>query len=105
VKRLEYRRRIRSVPGHARNAAEAVMYLAHVARERHRLEQEQNSLVKRISRIRARLARIAGAETKLVLPIHPGARPSEAPPLPPAAVERAPALPLPAGITQVTFTY
>ena len=66
MKRLEYERRIRTAPGHARNAAEAVMFLAQVARERHRLGQEQRSLVKRMQRIQARLSAIAETETKLV---------------------------------------
>jgi hypothetical protein len=66
MRRLEYERRIRTAPGHARNAAEAVMFLAAVARERHRLGQEQRSLVKRMQRIEARLTAIAATETKLV---------------------------------------
>ena len=66
MKRLEYERRIRTTPGHAKNAAEAVMCLAQVARERHRLGQERRSLAKRMQRIEARLTAIAATETKLV---------------------------------------
>ena len=66
MRRLEYARRVRSAPGRARNTAEAVMFLAAVARERHRLDQERNSLERRIARIDARLAVLAGTETKLV---------------------------------------
>ena len=91
MKRLEYTRSIRSVPGHARNAAEAVMVLAHVARERHRLEQERRSLAKRLIRIDARLIAIAGTETRLVPAIQV-----------PAPMRHAP---LPPGVTQVTLQY
>ncbi len=65
MRRLEYTRAVRAVPGRARNTAEAAMYLAHVVRERHRLEQERRSLEKRIRRIDARLTSISGTETKL----------------------------------------
>ena len=66
MRRLEYTRRIRSVPSRARNSAEAAMYLAHVSRERHRLQQERTSLEKRIRRIERQLTLIADAEGKLV---------------------------------------
>jgi cell division septum initiation protein DivIVA len=66
MRRLEYTRRIRSVPARARNSAEAAMYLAHVSRERHRLQQERTSLEKRIRRIERQLTVIADAEGKLV---------------------------------------
>ncbi len=65
MRRLEYTRTVRAVPGRTRNTAEAAMFLAHVVRERHRLEQERRSLEKRIRRINARLTSIAGTETKL----------------------------------------
>ena len=42
------------------------MYLAHVSRERHRLQQERSSLEKRIRRIERQLTLIADAEGKLV---------------------------------------
>jgi len=109
MKRLESIRRFRSVRGVAgqvRNAAEAVMVLAHVARERHRLEQERRSLGKRLTRIDARLTEIAGTEMRLVPTIQamphrpPDPEPSPAMPLPLRA--RAP---LPAGVTQVTLQY
>ena len=70
MRRLEYTRRIRSVPCRARNGAEAAMYLAHVTRERHRLQQERTSLEKRIRRIERQLTLIADAEGKLVPAIH-----------------------------------
>jgi hypothetical protein len=107
MKRLEYVRRIRSVPAHAtaRNAAEAVMVLAHVARERHRLQQERRSLGKRIDRIEARLIEIAGAERRLVpviqaLPATAAIEAAESP-----AVSPPRRAPLPAGVTQVTLQY
>jgi hypothetical protein len=79
MRRLEYERRIRTAPGHARNAAEAVMYLAQVARERHRLGQEQRTLVKRMQRIEARLTAIAATETKLAPMIQVGPSRTPAP--------------------------
>ncbi len=101
TKRLEYTRRIRSVPGRARNAAEAVMHLAHVTRERHRLEQERVSLERRIQTIRARLVAIAGAETRLVPLIQP--LPARDRPVLPAGAT--PVVPLPSGIMEVTLQY
>lgn len=109
MKRLECIRRFRSVrgvAGQARNAAEAVMVLAHVARERHRLEQERRSLGKRLTRIDARLTEIAGTEMRLVPTI-------QAMPHRPADAESAVVVPvpvrvraaLPAGVTQVTLQY
>ena len=65
MRRLEFSRMIRTLPGRARNSAEAAMYFAHVVRERHRLEQERQSLEKRIRLIEARLTSMAGMETKL----------------------------------------
>jgi hypothetical protein len=91
MKRLDYTRPIRSAPGRARNAAEAVMVLASVARERHRLQQERRSLAKRMHRIDARLTAIAGTETRLVPTIQVPAPAREAP--------------LPRGVTQVTLQY
>ena len=109
MKRLESIRRFRSVRGVAgqvRNAAEAVMVLAHVARERHRLEQERRSLGKRLTRIDARLTEIAGTEMRLVPTIqavpHRPADSEASPPLPLPVRARAP---LPAGVTQVTLQY
>src|SRR4029079_15865033 len=130
MKRLESIRRFRSVRGVAgqvRNAAEAVMLLSHVARERHGLEQERRSLGKRLTRIDARLTEMAGTEMRLLPAIparrsrpaqsaHPaGARPdTRAMPHGPAESEP-PAVPvpapvrvragLPAGVTQVTLQY
>ena len=65
MKRLDYERRTPSLRGHARNAAEAVMFLAAHARERHRLGQERQSLEKRLKRIDSRLMSIAEQETRL----------------------------------------
>jgi hypothetical protein len=72
MRRLEYTRRTRSTPANARNATEAVMFLAHVGRERNRLAQEKTTLEKRIRRIDARLDEIAGTETRLVPVIQSG---------------------------------
>lgn len=108
MKRLECIRRFRSVrgvAGQARNAAEAVMVLAHVARERHRLEQERRSLGKRLTRIDARLTEIAGTEMRLVPTIQAmphRATDSESAALPVPVRVRAG---LPAGVTQVTLQY
>lgn len=66
MRRLEYTRRTRSAPGHARNASEAVLVLAQVTRERQRLQQERSALEKRIRNIELRLSQIAGTETRLV---------------------------------------
>jgi hypothetical protein len=110
MKRLEIVRRfksVRGVAGQARNAAEAVMVLAHVARERHRLEQERRSLGKRLTRIDARLTEIAGTEMRLVPTIQAMPhRPAdlEAPAVPTAVPGRV-RPPLPAGVTQVTLQY
>ena len=71
-RRLDCSRRIRSAPGQARNSAEAVMFLAQVTRERHRLEQERRSLDMRLAKIQKRLGAIADAETRLVPLIHLG---------------------------------
>jgi hypothetical protein len=81
MRRLEYTRIVRTLPGRARNSAETAMYLAHVVRERHRLEQERQSLEKRIRRIEARLTTIVGAETKLAPALQAGGKtpPSAAP--------------------------
>jgi|SRR5690349_2414243 hypothetical protein len=113
MKRLESIRRFRSVRGVAgqvRNAAEAVMVLAHVARERHRLEQERRSLGKRLTRIEERLTEIAGTEMRLVPTIqampHRPPDPDVSPSMPLAvAVPVRARAPLPAGVTQVTLQY
>ena len=107
MKRLEYTRRIRTVPGNVRNAAEAIMFLAHVARERYRLEQERKSLTKRITRIEARLVQIAGTEHKLA-PAMQSAPTPQTPsdldmPVPATIAVRSRMLP--AGVTQVTLQY
>jgi len=75
MRRLEYERRMRTVPTYGRRTADAVMVLAQVARERRRLGEEQRSLVKRMKRIEVRLSEIAATETRLVPQIrieHPG---------------------------------
>ena len=108
MKRLECIHRFRSVrgvAGQARNAAEAVMVLAHVARERHRVEQERHSLGKRLTRIDARLTEIAGTEMRLVptiqaMPHRPADSESAVVPVP-VRVRAG----LPAGVTQVTLQY
>jgi hypothetical protein len=67
MKKLEFERpRSRTIRSHVRSTTDAVMVLAHVARERYRLGQERQSLVKRMKRIEARLTAIAATETKLV---------------------------------------
>ena len=103
MRRLEFSRMIRTLPGRARNSAEAAMYLAHVVRERHRLEQERQSLEKRIRRIEARLTSMAGMETKLAPALQPGAA-TQGPPVPTVArTHRAPVSPFEVG--EVTLQY
>lgn len=103
-RRLECSRRIRSVPGRARNSAEAIMFLAEVARERHRLEQERRSLDVRIAKIVKRLGSIADAETRLVPLIHlgtPAAAGGTATTAPPPARHNV----VPPGVTEITLQY
>ena len=66
MRRLEYTRKTATARPRTRTAAEAVMALAQVARERHRLEQERRGLARRLQRIDLRLTEIAGTETRLV---------------------------------------
>jgi len=104
MNRLEYTRRVRNASTRARNAAEAVMFLAHVARERLRLEQERRSLEKRMRRIEARLHEIASAETRLVPVIQTAADRSGGAPARVEATRRlAPALS--SGVMEVTLQY
>lgn len=102
MNRLEYTRRGRSGTTRVKSAAEAVMVLAHVARERIRLEQERRSLQRRLRRIEARLTAISGTETRLV-PIIQVAPATAAPSRPPAP-GRATA-PTPTGVMEVTLQY
>jgi hypothetical protein len=78
MKRLEYSRRVRTAPGHARNAADALLQRLQVTFERQRLEQERMALVRRVRRIEARLLAIGApaAEPHAALPsagLGPGA--------------------------------
>jgi hypothetical protein len=66
MKRLEYTRRVRTYTGHGRGAGDFVNQLAHMSRERHRLDQERKTLMRRIRRIGARLEAIATAEARLL---------------------------------------
>lgn len=66
MRRLEYTRKLPNARLRTRTAAEAVMALAQVARERHRLEQERRGLERRLQRIDLRLTEISGTETRLV---------------------------------------
>ena len=104
MRRLEYTRRIRSAPARARNSAEAAMVLAHVTRERHRLQQERTSLEKRIRRIERQLTLIADAEGKLV-PVLQSVTPavSGCQPLPVARVARSAAAQ--SGGMEITLQY
>jgi septal ring factor EnvC (AmiA/AmiB activator) len=90
MRRLEFTRVIRTLPGRARNSAETAMYLAHVVRERHRLEQERQSLGRRIRRIEKQLTTIAEAETKLTPALQRGSLAADAPADAPAARPTAP---------------
>jgi hypothetical protein len=102
MNRLEYTRRARNGTARIKNAAEAVMVLAHVARERIRLQQERRSLERRLRRIDARLMAITGTETRLVPIIQVGSGPA-ASSRPPAADRTAAAMP--AGVMAVTLQY
>ena len=104
MRRLEYTRRIRSVPCRARNSAEAAMYLAHVTRERYRLQQERTSLEKRIRRIERRLTLIADAEGKLVPALQPGTAAMEPSQSLPMARAARPAAAMP-GVMEMTLQY
>jgi hypothetical protein len=103
-RRIEPSRHVRSAPGGARNTAEAVMVLAQVERERHRLEQERRSLDVRIAKIVKRLGAIADVETRLVPLIKFGeTAPADAPPAAPPRPARHPIIP--AHVTEVTLQY
>lgn len=106
MKRLEYMRRTRSALGRAKNATEAVMCLAQVARERHRLQQERRGLAKRLSRIDARLGALVHTETRLapMIQARVAASQQEAQRMAPPPPLARPA-PLPAGVTEVTLQY
>jgi len=108
MKKLEFERpRSRTIRSHARSAADAVMVLAQVARERYRLGQERQSLVKRMKRIEARLTAIAATETKLVPMIRvekPGPMAGADSP-PPAAYVPPPPRPAPAYGAGMTLQY
>lgn len=93
------------------------MFLAAVARERHRLEQERKSLERRMTRIDARLGVLADTETKLVPAIQVSGMAAQnatgkATPTPPtrtttvaAAAATPPRVPLPLGVAEVTLQY
>ena len=102
MKRLEYVRRNRSIPGHAKSATEAVMCLAQCARERHRLQQERRSLAKRLTRIDARLGSLVVTETRLAPMIQARVAASQ---LESGRTAPTPRAALPAGVTEVTLQY
>jgi hypothetical protein len=105
MRRLEYQRKVRWAPFQARNSAEAVLFLAQIVRERRRLEQERNCLLKRIGRINLRLDEIGSTETRIVPTIKVGPEQDA----PPQAAVRTPRMerphPLPAGFTEFTLQY
>ena len=101
MNRLEYTRRGRNGTARVKSAADAVMVLAHVARERIRLEQERRSLERRLRRIEARLKAISGTETRLVPIIQVGS--GTAASSRPGAGRTA--VPMPAGVMEVTLHY
>ena len=65
MKRLEYERKLRTGAAHARNASDAVMLLAQIAREQRRLRQESATLERRVRRIHQRLQELAAAEARV----------------------------------------
>ena len=100
MRRLEYLRRTRSAPGRARNATEAVLVLAHVTRERHRLQQERAGLEKRLRGIEVRLAELTVTETRLAPALQ-----MQLDRLTAGTAVREPVAPLPAGVGEVTLQY
>ena len=112
MRRLEYQRKVRSAPFQARTAAEPILFLAQIVRERRRLEQELTSLLKRIGRINLRLDEIGSTETKIAPTIkvasEPTAPPSE-PTAPPKVAVRSSRIErprtLPTGFTEFTLQY
>lgn len=66
MRRLEYARKVRSMPFRAGDSTEAVIALAQIARERRRLQQERHTLLRRIGRIDFRLGEIGVTETRIV---------------------------------------
>ena len=109
MRRLECARPSRTTTGQARNAGEAVQQLAHIARERQRLGQEREALMRRIRKIDARREAIAALEGKLLPMMRQavehakalaGPSPESPPPAPPA---RRPALTV--GTSPVTLQY
>lgn len=105
MRRLEYQRKVRTPPSHARDSAEAVLVLAQIVRERRRLEQERNTLLRRIGRINIRLTEIDSTETKIVPVIKVA---SDRNSLPKMAIHSVPAerqQNLPKGFAEFTLQY
>src|SRR5439155_17673285 len=110
MRRLEYQRKVRSAPFQARTAAEPILFLAEIVRERRRLEQELTSLLKRIGRINLRLDEIGSTETKIVPAIKVTSEPNVSEPTGPRKVavrslRMEPPHTLPTGFTEFTLQY
>ena len=105
MRRLEYQRKVRSAPFQARTAAEPILFLAQIVRERRRLEQELTGLLKRIGRINLRLDEIGSTETKIAPTIKVASEPTA----PPKVAARSSRIErprtLPTGFTEFTLQY
>jgi hypothetical protein len=102
MRRLEFTRPGRNAATLPRNAGEAVTQLAHLARERQRLQQERATLMRRIRRIDTRLRAIAATETRLMPLIHAEVQAKSAGEA--TTPTRKPVV-LPAGMGEVTLRY
>jgi hypothetical protein len=75
MRRLEFNRRVRSVPFRSEDSTEAAISLAQIVRERQRLQQERHTLLTRIGRIDFRLGEIGATETRIVPMLQPKTQP------------------------------
>jgi hypothetical protein len=104
LKRIEHIRKVRTAPFQGKTATAVVTVLAHMARERQRLEQERGNWEKRIQRIEFRLKQLSAAEARLIPMVQLGAV-SDAPPKKPALLAAGTRNPLPPGFKELTLQY
>lgn len=103
LKRIEHIRKVRAAPFHGNTATAVVTVLAHMAREKQRLEQERGNWEKRIQRIEFRLKQISAAEARLIPKVQlavPDALPKK-----PALLAAGTRSPLPPGFRELTVQY
>lgn len=65
MKRLEFVRKMRGARCQAKTSDEAIMFLAQIARERRRLEQERVCLLRRLGQIDLRIGEIGISENRI----------------------------------------